>query len=171
MKNDNTCDQRNEVFEKTMVSGLAVFVATLIIVVLAGSGNLTWPLWLAFSCLSVSLPFLIFQIACMTLGVTQRHKIPLQVATVIVALVGIFASLINVSIFIGALFAVSCLSAYYLFTVCSTESSILEDTSTPEDTSTTGNVKAKNAKVAAKVDAKLDEKADEKVAAMAGAGN
>ena len=165
MKTNITRDQRSEVFEKTMMSGLAIFVAALAIVGFAGLGNLTWQLWLALSCFSVSLPYLIFQIACMTMGVTQRHKVPLQMATVAFALVGIFASLINVSIIIGGIFAVSCLSAYYLFTVCSVESSI------SEDTSTTGNVKAKNTKVAAKVDAKLDEKADEKVAAMAGAGN
>ncbi|MHC4145770.1 MAG: hypothetical protein ACYSUD_13435 [Planctomycetota bacterium] len=166
MKTNITHDQRSEVFEKTMMSGLAVFVVALLIVGFAGSGNLTWQLWLALSCFSVSLPYLIFQIACMNLGVTQRHKVPLQVATVILATVGIFASLINLSIFIGTLFAISCLSAYYLFTVCSTGSKVPESIRR-----TTGNIKARKAKVDEKVDEEADEKADEKVTAMAGADN
>lgn len=160
-------DKRNEVFEKTMMSGLAIFVAALAIVGFAGSSILTWQLWLAFSCFSVSLPYLIFQIACMAMGVTQRHKVPLQVATVAFALVGIFASLINLSIIIGGIFALSCLSAYYLFTVCSTESKM-------PGTRTTSNVKARKAKADAKADAEADtevDEADEKVAAMAGASN
>ncbi|TKJ38910.1 MAG: hypothetical protein CEE38_04225 [Planctomycetes bacterium B3_Pla] len=163
MRNYSISNKKNEVFEKTMMSGLAIFVAALAIVGFAGSGFLTWQLWLAFSCFSVSLPYLIFQIACMTLGVTQRHKVPLQVATVIVALVGIFASLINLSIVIGGIFAISCLSAYYLFTVCSTGSMI------SEGTRTTGNVKTRKAK--ADAEAEADAEADEKVAAMAGASN
>ncbi|MHC4495349.1 MAG: hypothetical protein ACYSYM_05940 [Planctomycetota bacterium] len=167
MKTNITHDQRSEVFEKTMMYGLAVFVVALTIVNFNSSDiYLTWQLWLALSCFSVSLPYLIFQIACMNLGVTQRHKVPLQVATVILATVGIFASLINLSIFIGTLFAISCLSAYYLFTVCSTGSKVPESIRR-----TTGNIKARKAKVDEKVDEEADEKADEKVTAMAGADN
>lgn len=132
MKNEKICDQRSEAFEKTMMSGLAIFAA-LAIIVLTGSVDLTGPLKLALSCLSVSLPFVIFQIACISLGVIPRHKFLLQVATVVVALVGVFSLLIVVSGFIGVLFAVSCLGAYYLFMVCSSKSKPSEDTSPTDD--------------------------------------
>ncbi|MGD8500128.1 MAG: hypothetical protein PVJ86_05745, partial [Phycisphaerales bacterium] len=108
------------------IGGLAVFAA-LAIVELAGSANLIGPLLLALCCLSVSLPFLIFQIACLTLGVTQRRKVLLQTSTVVVALVGVFGLLISVSAAVGTLFAVSCICAYYLFTVFSGQSRMSED--------------------------------------------
>ncbi len=163
MKSDNTFDKKSEVFEKTMMYGLAVFVAALAIVNFNSADiYLTWELWLAFSCFSIALPYLIFQIACLTLGVTQRHKVPLQMATVIVATVGIVASLINHSIIIGAMFAVSCLSAYYLFTVCSTGSKLSESIRR-----TTRNIRARKPKV----DEKADEEADAKADAMVGSVN
>lgn len=168
MKTNITRDQKSEVFEKTMMYGLAVFVVALTIVNFNSSDiYLTWQLWLALSCFSISLPYLIFQIACLTLGVTQRHKAPLQVATVILATVGIFASLINLSIFIGALFAISCLSAYYLFTVCSTGSKVPESIRRR-----TSNIRANKAtKTDEKVDEEAEEDAEEKVPAMAGTSN
>jgi hypothetical protein len=132
MKDEKTCVQKSEAFEKTMMSGLAIFAA-LAIIVLTGSGDLTGPLRLALFCLSVSLPFVIFQIACISLGVTQRHKFLLQVATVAVALVGVFALLIVVSGFVGVLFAVSCLGAYYLFMVFSAKPKTSEETSPADD--------------------------------------
>jgi hypothetical protein len=109
-----------------MIGGLTVFAAVAI-VELAGSGNLMAPLLLALCCLSVSLPFLIFQLACLTLGVTQRHRVLLQTSTVIIALVGVFGLLISVSALIGILFVISCLCAYGLFAVFSGDSAVAAD--------------------------------------------
>lgn len=109
-----------------MIGGLTIFAAVAIIE-LAGSENLIGPSLLALCCLSVSLPFLIFQIACLTLGITQRYKILLQTSTVVIALVGVFGLLISVSPIIGTMFAISCVCAYYLFVVFSRNSKIHED--------------------------------------------
>ena len=118
MREANFTDIQSQMFEKTMTSGLTIFAAVAILQ-LAGSENLIGPLLFALCCLSIALPFLIFQIACMTLGVPQRHKVLLQASTVIIALVGVFGLLISVSSLIGILFAISCICAYYLFTVFS----------------------------------------------------
>ncbi|MHC4426612.1 MAG: hypothetical protein ACYSYV_11010 [Planctomycetota bacterium] len=142
MRDDKSRDQRYEIFERIMIGGLAVFAAVAIIE-LAGSGNLIGPLLLALCCLSVSLPFLIFQIACLTLGVTQRHRVLLQTSTVVVALVGVFGLLISVSSVIGTLFAISCICAYYLFVVFSGESEM------SENKDQTGDSSSNNAKTAA----------------------
>jgi Ca2+/Na+ antiporter len=134
MREDDSRDQRYEQFERLLIGGLAVFAAVAI-VELAGSANLIGPLLLALCCLSVSLPFLIFQIACLTLGVTQRHRVLLQTATVVVALVGVFGLLISVSAAVGTLFTVSCICAYYLFVVFSGESEMSENKDQADDSS------------------------------------
>jgi len=131
MKKGNPSDKNYQAFEKTMLSGLAIFAAVAILT-LAGSGNLIGPLLLALCCLSVALPFLVFQIACLTLGVNQRYKVLLQTGTVVVALVGVFGLLISVSSFIGVMFAVSCLGAYYLFVTFYGESEPQQKESQPE---------------------------------------
>lgn len=144
MRKNNSQDKRYEIFERLMIGGLTVFAAVAI-VELAGSENLIGPSKLALCCLSVSLPFLIFQIACMTLGVTQRHRVLLQSSTVVIALVGVFGLLISISPIIGTLFAISCVCAYYLFVVFSRESKMLEDKSRSDDSSGNNNAKiAKN---------------------------
>jgi len=121
MKNDIIYDKRHEIFEKIMIVGLTIFAAVAIIE-LIGFENLIGPSLFALCCLSIALPFLIFQIACITLGVTQRHRILLQTSTVIIALAGIFGLLISISPLVGTLFAISCLCAYYLFVLYSKES-------------------------------------------------
>ena len=126
MRINNSQDKRYEIFERLMIGGLTIFAAVAIIE-LAGSENLIGPSLLALCCLSVSLPFLIFQIACLTLGITQRYKILLQTSTVVIALVGVFGLLISVSPIIGTMFAISCVCAYYLFVVFSRDSKIHED--------------------------------------------
>lgn len=126
MRINNSQDKRYEIFERLMIGGLTIFAAVAIIE-LAGSENLIGPSLLALCCLSVSLPFLIFQIACLTLGITQRYKILLQTSTVVIALVGVFGLLISVSPIIGTMFAISCVCAYYLFVVFSRNSKIHED--------------------------------------------
>ena len=118
MKETHFTNIKSQTFEKTMTSGLTIFAAVAILQ-LAGSGNLIGPLLFALCCLSIALPFLIFQLACTALGVPQRHKVLLQTATMIIALVGVFGLLISVSSLIGILFAISCICAYYLFTVFS----------------------------------------------------
>jgi hypothetical protein len=118
MREANFTDMRTQAFERTMISGLTIFAAVAI-VHLAGSATLMGPLLFSLCCLSIALPFLIFQIACTTLGIPQRHKVLLQASTVIIALVGVFGLLISVSSLIGILFAISCICAYYLFTVFS----------------------------------------------------
>ncbi len=125
MREANFTDMRTQTFEKTMTSGLTIFAAVAI-VHLAGSANLMGPLLFSLCCLSIALPFLIFQIACTTLGVPQRHKVLLQTSTVIISLVGVTGLLISVSSLIGILFAVSCISAYYLFTVFSADAESCE---------------------------------------------
>jgi len=120
MREANFTDIRSQTFEKTMTSGLTIFAAVAIIQ-LAGSGNLIGPLLFALCCLSIALPFLIFQVACTTLGIPQRHKVLLQTSTMIIALVGVFGLLISVSSLIGIMFAISCICAYYLFTVFSAD--------------------------------------------------
>ena len=141
MTEDNSRDQRSERFERLMIGGLAVFAAVAI-VELAGSGNLIAPLLLALCCLSVSLPFLIFQLACLTLGVTQRHRVLLQNSTVITALVGVFGLLISVSAPIGILFVISCVCAYGLFVVFSRDSDIPADKGRTDDSSGSDDAKA-----------------------------
>jgi len=130
MKQSNTSVQKYEAFEKLLLSGLTIFAAVAILT-LAGSGNLIGPLLLALCCLSVALPFLVFQIACLTLGINQRYKFLLQTATVVIALVGVFGLLISVSSFIGVVFAVSCLAAYYLFVTFSGESEKAQNAAQP----------------------------------------
>jgi hypothetical protein len=125
MREANFTDMRTQTFEKTMTGGLTIFAAVAIIQ-LAGSGNLIGPLLFALCCLSIALPFLIFQVACTTLGIPQRHKVLLQGATTIIALVGVFGLLLSVSSLIGILFAISCISAYYLFTVFSADAESCE---------------------------------------------
>jgi hypothetical protein len=125
MREANFTDMRTQAFERTMISGLTIFAAVAI-VHLAGSANLMGPLLFSLCCLSIALPFLIFQIACTTLGIPQRHKILLQTSTVIISLVGVTGLLISVSSLIGILFAVSCISAYYLFTVFSADTESCE---------------------------------------------
>ncbi len=120
MRETNFTDIRSQTFEKTMTSGLTIFAAVAIIQ-LAGSGNLIGPLLFALGCLSIALPFLIFQVACTTLGIPQRHKVLLQASTIVIALVGVFGLLISVSSLIGIMFAISCICAYYLFTVFSAD--------------------------------------------------
>jgi len=131
MTKSNPRDKKYEAFEKMMLSGLAIFAAVAILT-LAGSGNLIGPLLLALCCLSVALPFLVFQLACLTLGLNQRHKVLLQTGTVVVALVGVFGLLISVSSFIGVVFAISCLGAYYLFVTFSGESEPQQKKPQPE---------------------------------------
>ena len=125
MREDNSNNHRYEIFEMVMIGSLAVFTAVAIIG-LTGSGNLIGPLLLAFCCLSVSLPFLVFQIACLTLGITQRHKILLQTSTVIIALLGVFGLLASISAIAGTLFAISCICAYNLFLAYSRDSKMSE---------------------------------------------
>ncbi|MBN2182463.1 MAG: hypothetical protein JW715_11170 [Sedimentisphaerales bacterium] len=108
--------KRCEVFEKLMIGGLTIFAAVAVVEI-AGFEKLIGPALFALCCLSIALPFLIFQIACLTLGLTPRHWILLQSLTVILALVGIFGLLISISPIVGILFVISCISAYYLFTV------------------------------------------------------
>ena len=143
MIQNNSRDKRYEIFERLMIGGLTVFAA-IAIVELAGADNLIGPSLLALCCLSVSLPFLIFQIACLTLGVTQRHRILLQTSTVVIALVGVLGLLISISPIVGTLFVISCVCAYYLFIVFSRDTKILEDKSSSDDSS--GNNNAKKAK-------------------------
>ena len=133
MKEDNFTDIRSQTFEKTMTSGLTIFAAVAIIQ-LAGSGDLIGPLLFALCCLSIALPFLIFQVACSALGIPQRHKVLLQTATMIIALVGVFGLLISVSSLIGIMFAISCICAYYLFTVYSAEAKSSEASPQTEGT-------------------------------------
>lgn len=114
-------DKKQEIFEKMMMGGLTIFAAVAI-VELAGFENLIGPSLFALCCLSIALPFLIFQIACLTLGITQHHRILLQSSTIIIALVGIFGLLISISPLVGTLFVISCVCAYYLFVVFSKES-------------------------------------------------
>lgn len=114
MSKEMTYDKRHEIFEKIMIGGLTI-IAAVAIVQLAGFENLIGPSLFALCCLSIALPFLIFQIACLTLGVPQHHRILLQTSTVIIALVGIFGLLISISPLVGTLFVISCVCAYYLF--------------------------------------------------------
>ncbi len=123
MSKEMTYEKRYEIFEKIMIGGLTIFAAVAI-VELAGFENLIGPSLFALCCLSIALPFLIFQIACLTLGVTQRHRILLQSSTVILALVGVFGLLISISPIVGVLFAISCVCAYYLFVVFSKDSKV-----------------------------------------------
>ncbi|MFH1716915.1 MAG: hypothetical protein ABIF19_06155 [Planctomycetota bacterium] len=140
MKQSNTSVQKYEAFEKLLLSGLTIFAAVAILT-LAGSGNLIGPLLLALCCLSVALPFLVFQIACLTLGINQRHKFLLQTSTVVVALVGVFGLLISVSSFIGVVFAVSCLCAYYLFVTFSGESETTQNATQPNKNSNSNHTR------------------------------
>jgi len=139
MIKNNSQDQRYEIFERLMIGGLTIFAAVAIVELagseLAGSDNLIGPSLLALCCLSVSLPFLIFQIACMTLGVPQRHRVLLQSSTVVIALVGVFGLLISISPIVGTLFAISCVCAYYLFVVFSRDSKMSEDKGQSDDSS------------------------------------
>ena len=121
MSKEITYDKRHEIFEKIMIGGLTVFAAVAIIE-LAGFENIIGPTLFALCCLSIALPFLIFQIACLTLGVMPHHRILLQTSTVIIALVGIFGLIISISPLVGTLFAISCVCAYYLFMVFSKSS-------------------------------------------------
>jgi hypothetical protein len=121
MKNEMIYDKRHEIFEKIMITGLTIFTAVAIIQ-LIGLEHLIGPALFALCCLSIALPFLIFQIACLTLGVTQQHRFLLQTATVIVALAGIFGLLISISPIVGTLFVISCICAYYLFALYTKES-------------------------------------------------
>jgi len=132
MTKSNPRDKKYEAFEKMMLNGLAIFAAVAILT-LAGSGELIGPLLLALCCLSVALPFLVFQLACLTLGLNQRCKVLLQTATVVVALVGVFGLLISVSSFIGVVFAISCLGAYYLFVTFNGESEAQQKEPQPEN--------------------------------------
>jgi len=140
MKKNISRDQRYGIFERLMIGGLTVFAAVAI-VELVGSGNLIGPSLLALCCLSVSLPFLIFQIACQTLGVTQRHQILLQTSTVVIALVGVFGLLISISPIAGILFSISCISAYYLFIVFSEDSKFSEGKIQTNDSSSNKHIK------------------------------
>ncbi len=114
-------EKRHDIFEKMMIGGLTIFAAAAI-VELAGVENLIGPSLFALCCLSVALPFLVFQIACLTLGITQHHRVLLQTSTVILALVGIFGLIISISPLVGTLFVISCVCAYYLFIVFSKDS-------------------------------------------------
>lgn len=114
-------EKRLEIFEKMMIGGLTIFAAVAI-VELAGFETLIGPSLFALCCLSIALPFLIFQIACITLGITQQHRFLLQTSTIVLALVGIFGLLISISPLVGTLFAISCVCAYYLFVVFSKDS-------------------------------------------------
>lgn len=120
MKNEILYDKRHEIFEKIMIIGLTFFTAVAIIE-LTGFEHLIGPALFALCCLSIALPFLIFQIACLTLGVTQHHRFLLQTTTVIVALAGIFGLLITISPIVGTLFVISCICAYYLFVLYTKE--------------------------------------------------
>lgn len=120
MNEANSTETRCQAFEKMMAGGLAIFSAVAIIQ-LAGAGDLMGPLLFALCCLSIALPFLVFQIACAMMGIRQRHRTLLQASTMIIALVGMFGLLVSVSTLIGILFAISCIGAYYLFTVFSAE--------------------------------------------------
>jgi hypothetical protein len=111
-------ENKHDVFEKIMIGGLTIFAAASIVEI-AGFENLIGPSLFALCCLSVALPFLIFQIACITLGIKQQHRILLQTSTVILTLVGIFGLIISISPLIGTLFVISCVCAYYLFVVFS----------------------------------------------------
>lgn len=113
-----TYEKRYEIFEKMMIGGLTVF-AVAAIVELAGFEKLIGPSLFALCCLSIALPFLIFQIACITLGIKQHHRVLLQTSTVILSLVGIFGLLISISPLVGILFVISCICAYYLFVMFS----------------------------------------------------
>ena len=110
-----------DIFEKMMIGGLTVFAAAAI-VELAGFEKLIGPSLFALCCLCIALPFLIFQLACLTLGITQHHRVLLQTSTVVLTLVGIFGLIISISPLVGTLFAVSCVCAYYLFVVFSKDS-------------------------------------------------
>ena len=121
MSKEMTYNKRHEIFEKIMIGGLTIFAA-IAIVELVGFENLIGPSLFALCCLSIALPFLIFQIACLTLGVTQHHRILLQTSTIIIALVGVFGLLISISPLVGTLFVISCICAYYLFVAYSKES-------------------------------------------------
>ena len=121
MRKESTIDQKYEVFEKFMIGGLAIFAA-FALVEISSFDNLVGPSIFALCCLSVSLPFLIFQIACTTLGVKHSHQFLLQTVTIVVALVGVVGLLISISAIVGILFLVSCIIAYYVFTVSSKES-------------------------------------------------
>jgi hypothetical protein len=134
MKEDISKHHRYEIFERLMIGSLTVFTV-IAIIELAGSGNLIGPLLLAFCCLSFSLPFLIFQIACLTLGITQRHKVLLQTSTVIIALMGVFGLLVSISAIAGTLFAISCICAYNLFVVFSKDSKMSEYKARTDDSS------------------------------------
>jgi len=114
-------DKRHEIFERIMIGGLTIFAAVAI-VELAGFETLIGPSLFALCCLSIALPFLIFQIACLTLGITQKHRFLLQTSTIVLSLVGIFGLLISISPLVGTLFAISCVCAYYLFTIFSENS-------------------------------------------------
>jgi hypothetical protein len=121
MRKESTINQKYEVFEKFMIGGLAIFAA-FALVEISSFDNLVGPSIFALCCLSVSLPFLIFQIACTTLGVKHIHQPLLQTVTIVVALVGVVGLLISISAIVGILFLVSCIIAYYVFTVFSKES-------------------------------------------------
>ncbi|MHC4556506.1 MAG: hypothetical protein ACYTFW_05305 [Planctomycetota bacterium] len=134
MSEDNSQNKRYEIFEKLMIGGLVAFTVVAIIE-LAGSKDLIGTLLFAFCCLSVSLPFLIFQIACLTLGITQRHKVLLQTSTVLIALMGIFSLLLSIHAIPGTLFAISCICAYNLFVVSSRDSKMSEEKAQADDSS------------------------------------
>jgi len=138
MTKSNPSKQKIEAFEKVMLSGLTIFAAVAILT-LAGSGNLIGPLLLSLCCLSVALPFLVFQIACLTLGLNQHHKFLIQTTTIVVSLVGVFGLLISVSSFIGVAFAISCMGAYYLFVSFSGESEPQQKEAQPEKNNNTNN--------------------------------
>jgi hypothetical protein len=134
MSEDNSHNKRYEIFERLMIGSLTVFTV-IAIIELAGSKDLIGPLLFAFCCLSVSLPFLIFQIACLTLGITQRHKVLLQTSTVLIALMGIFSLLLSISAIAGTLFAISCICAYNLFVVFSRDAKMSEEKAQTDDSS------------------------------------
>lgn len=144
MNEANSTEIRTQRFDKIMAGGLAIFAAVAIIQ-LAGAGDLIGPLLFSLCCLSIALPFLIFQLACTTLGVPQRHKVLIQASTMIIALVGVFGLLISVSSLIGILFAISCICAYYLFTIFSAaakpsvDSLRTQQSSAGEETATTAD--------------------------------
>ncbi|MEA3226135.1 MAG: hypothetical protein U9Q07_09305, partial [Planctomycetota bacterium] len=131
MKEANSTETKYQMFEKIMAGGLAIFSAVAIIQ-LAGAGELIGPLLFALCCLSIALPFLIFQIACIILEVPQRHRVLIQTSTMVIALVGMFGLLISVSSLIGILFAISCICAYYLFTIFSADAKPSEDSTQTE---------------------------------------
>ncbi|MHC4703109.1 MAG: hypothetical protein ACYTFQ_21295 [Planctomycetota bacterium] len=142
MNEANSTEARTQTFDRIMAGGLAIFSAVAIIQ-LAGAGDLIGPLLFSLCCLSIALPFLIFQIACTTLGVPQRHKVLIQASTMIIALVGMFGLLISVSSLIGILFAISCICAYYLFTIFSAAAKVsqhnpqMQQTAATEETAAT----------------------------------